>query len=122
VDPQDRLALGPQLSSHARFPRQINVEFARVHKGLRGPEIHVDVFERGCGWTLACGTGATATVHAALRLGLVAVGQAVPVRLPGGWLTIEIRADGSAIMRGPAEEVFEGTVEIDVDPLTTELS
>jgi diaminopimelate epimerase len=44
------------------------------------------------------------------------------VRLPGGWLTIEIRADGSAIMRGPAEEVFEGTVEIDVDPLTTELS
>lgn len=117
VGPQDRLALGPQLSGHARFPRQINVEFARVQPGLRGPEIHVDVFERGCGWTLACGTGATATVHAAARLGLVPVGQAVPVRLPGGWLSIEIGSDGSATMRGPAEEVFEGSVEIDVEPL-----
>lgn len=112
LSPQERLALGPQLSSHARFPRQINVEFARVQQGLRGPEIHVDVFERGCGWTLACGTGATATVHAAVRLGLVPAGQAVPVRLPGGWLSIEIGADGSAIMRGPAEEVFEGSVDI----------
>lgn len=117
---EDRLTLGPQLSSHPRFPRQINVEFASVQQGARGPEIHVDVFERGCGWTLACGTGATATVHAAVRLGLVPAGRPVPVRLPGGWLSIEIGADGSATMRGPAEEVFEGSVEIAVEPLPQE--
>lgn len=114
VAPADRLLLGPQLSSHSRFPRQINVEFASVQHGDAGPALHVDVYERGCGWTLACGTGATATVHAAVRLGLVPAEQPVAVRLPGGWLSIAIGADGSATMRGPAHEVFAGSVALDL--------
>lgn len=112
VSAAERLRLGPLLSGHARFPRQINVEFASLVAGADGPAIHVDVFERGCGWTLACGTGATATVHAAARLGLVPVGQPVAVRLPGGWLSIAVDAEGSATMRGPAREVFEGTLDL----------
>ena len=111
----DRLALGPELSTHPRFPRQINVEFAEVVVTDQGPELHVDVFERGCGWTLACGTGATATVHAAVRLGLVPADREIPLRLPGGWLHIAVSALGQATMRGPAADVFEGSVVLPQD-------
>lgn len=111
----DRLALGPILSVHPRFPRQINVEFAQVVVTDQGPELHVDVFERGCGWTLACGTGATATVHAAVRLGLVPADREIPLKLPGGWLSITVSAQGLATMRGPANDVFEGTFDLPAD-------
>lgn len=104
--------LGPLLSSHPRFPAGVNAEFARVVAGADGPEIHVDVHERGCGWTQACGTGATATVLAAVELGLVARGVEVRTRLPGGWLGITVDAEGLAVMRGPAVAVFGGVVQV----------
>lgn len=114
VSPEDRLVLGPQLSIHPRFPNQINVEFAKVVATFNGPELHVEVFEHGYGWTMACGTGATAAVHAAVRLGLVPADQEIPLRLPGGWLKIAVTSQGLATMRGPALEVFEGSLELPI--------
>jgi diaminopimelate epimerase len=74
-------------------------------------EIDLFVWERGSGLTLACGTGACATVTAACLTGRADVGVEVRVNLPGGpmWITI---AEGyaTALMRGPAQHVFDGTL------------
>lgn len=114
----DRLRLGPLLSSHPLFPAQANVEFCTVLEeagasdDAASSEMRCDVFERGCGWTQACGTGATAAATAAIRLGRVPAGHPVRVCLPGGWLTIEVSAEGAATMTGPAAHVFDGTVQV----------
>jgi diaminopimelate epimerase len=111
---QDRAELGPILCSHPLFPRQANVEFVQILASEGDtPRLQVDVFERGCGWTQACGTGATAATIAATRLGHVPAGREVSVRLPGGWLGITVGEDGVATMRGPAVEVFAGTVDLE---------
>jgi diaminopimelate epimerase len=100
---------GPGLEVAERFPRRTNVEFARV----RGGEIDLVVWERGCGITLACGTGACATVVAACLEERLAPGAPVPVHLPGGTLTITVAPDYSGVrMRGPARTVFEATVDL----------
>lgn len=109
---QEVQRLGPLLSSHRRFPAGVNAEFARVIVGPTGPEIVVDVHERGCGWTQACGTGATATVLAAVALGLVPRDTEIVTHLPGGWLGITVDAIGAATMRGPAVTVFDGALEV----------
>ncbi|HVY39962.1 MAG TPA: diaminopimelate epimerase [Polyangia bacterium] len=98
---------GPALEVADRFPRRTNVEFARV----RGPEIDLVVWERGSGLTLACGTGACATVVAACLEGRLAPGAETPVHLPGGTLAITVAADYSDVrLRGPARIVFTGTL------------
>jgi diaminopimelate epimerase len=97
--------LGPKLATHEAFSAGTNVEFARVSSG----SVDLVVWERGVGITLACGTGACATVAAACDAGLVAYDHPVDVRLPGGTLTITIdRVTGRATMRGPARHVFAG--------------
>jgi diaminopimelate epimerase len=100
---------GPVLEARTDlFPRKTNVEFAAV-----GPEgIAVAVWERGCGITLACGTGACATAVAAVVNGLAEAGRELAVRLPGGVLGITVAPDLSRVwMRGPAVLVFRGTFE-----------
>lgn len=99
---------GPKIETHEKFPGNTNVEFAKVNnKG----EIEVKVWERGAGETLACGTGACATVVAGVLNGLV--DRKAIVRLPGGDLEIEWEAeDNHVCMRGPAEEVFKGVYQI----------
>lgn len=109
LDDAARRELGPLLCHHPRFPDQANVGFARVD---RRNHLELHVYERGCGWTQACGTGATAAVLTAAQLGLVDRGLPVGVRLPGGELTIEVLADGSAAMTGPAVEVFSGEIAL----------
>lgn len=114
LDEATRLRLGPLLTAHPLFPAQANVEFCAVlapDAEGRG-QLRCDVFERGCGWTQACGTGATAAASAAVRLGLVPADRSVRVQLPGGWLTIDIAADGAATMTGPAAHVFDGVVTL----------
>ena len=103
--------LGPLLSAHPRFTAQVNAEFARIVTHPAGPSVEVAVFERGCGWTQACGTGATATILAGVRLGLLPQGPEIPIQLPGGWLHIAVNAAGEATMRGPATYVFEGFMD-----------
>ncbi|HEX8793034.1 MAG TPA: diaminopimelate epimerase [Polyangiaceae bacterium] len=97
--------LGPRLATHALFPRGTNVEFACA----MSDGIDLVVWERGVGITLACGTGACATVAVACEKGLVPRGKAVRVRLPGGPLDVTIDESGRATMRGPARHVYSGT-------------
>jgi diaminopimelate epimerase len=112
---------GPTLETSPTFPRRTNVEFARVRMGHgnAGPEIDLVVWERGCGITLACGTGACATVVAAALEGRIPAGTEVPVHLPGGTLFIKARQEDASqptrfagvLMRGPAARVFSSEVD-----------
>jgi diaminopimelate epimerase len=112
-------AFGPTLEHDVRFPRRINVEFARVRTSSSGaPEIDLVVWERGCGITLACGTGACATVVAGCLEGRVAANLELPVHLPGGTLFIRVTKTGEGQasftgvqMRGPANSVFAASVD-----------
>lgn len=85
-----------------------NVEFARVRDGA----IDLVVWERGVGYTEACGTGACATVFAACVEGRLSWGARVVVNLPGGPLVIAASEDGAVEMRGPARRAFRGTVDV----------
>ena len=86
---------------------------------MRGVEIDLVVWERGCGITLACGTGACATVVAACLEGRAKPGREVPVHLLGGTLFITVAPDTAPAetsfagvqMRGPAETVFEAEID-----------
>lgn len=99
---------GPALEHHPDYPDRTNVEFTRVE----GPNsIHVKVWERGAGLTLACGSGACAAAVAAIRTERVR--SPVDVFLPGGQLKIYWEGPGRVItMEGPAEEVFQGEFRI----------
>jgi diaminopimelate epimerase len=100
--------LGPQIETHARFPRKVNVGFLQpVSRG----EVKLRVFERDAGETLACGTGACAAVVAGIRLGWL--DRRVEVHTRGGDLLIEWPDDGAhVLMTGPAQTVFEGVIEL----------
>jgi diaminopimelate epimerase len=111
VDDIDRAELekyGPALESHPLFPERVNVGFMQV---LNRDHIRLRVFERGAGETLACGTGACAAVAVGHRWGVLS--DHVIVDLPGGELSIHWEGDGQPIwMTGPAEQVFEGSIEL----------
>ena len=103
------MTYGPMLEVADRFPRRTNVEFARV----RGGEIDLVVWERGSGLTLACGTGACATVVAACLEERLAPGAETPVHLPGGTLAITVAPDYTGVrLRGPARIAFTGTLDL----------
>lgn len=95
--------IGPIVEKHEAFPKRVNVGFAQV---LNKDEMKLRVWERGCGETLACGTGTCAAVAAANAL--KKVGNKVTVHLRGGDLQIEVSK--TILMTGPAEKVFEGTL------------
>ena len=101
--PVDRL--GPALEHHPAFPNGVNVEF--VQKTSEN-QLRMRVWERGSGITMACGTGACASVAAAVDRRLFPAGVPVSVLLDGGTLTVTIRPDGTVSMSGPAEFVYEG--------------
>ncbi|MCB9995950.1 MAG: diaminopimelate epimerase [Rhodospirillales bacterium] len=107
VDRVDVAGLGSQVERHVLFPDRTNVEFAQV----QGPEkIRVRVWERGTGVTQACGSGACATMVAAVRRGLT--GRKAEIILDGGSLFLEWRAeDDHVLMTGPAAYVFSGEIE-----------
>ena len=106
VSTVDLAAVGPKLEHHALFPQRTNVEAVQV---LSRDHLRMRVWERGAGITLACGTGACATVVAAARRGLAE--RKATVTLDGGDLDIEWRADGHVIMTGPVAESFVGTFD-----------
>jgi len=103
--------VGTLVEHHAWFPNRTNAEFA--HMKSRG-EIDLVVWERGCGITLACGTGACATTVAAIVTGRADEAKPVRVNLPGGTLEITVYADLSGVsMKGPALHVFDGEFDLD---------
>jgi diaminopimelate epimerase len=102
--------LGPRIEKDARFLAGANVGFAQ----LRGQDdIELVVWERGVGFTLACGTGACAAAVAAVESGRARRHAPITVRLPGGPLTIKVGDPGAPIeMTGPARKVFEGEIDL----------
>jgi diaminopimelate epimerase len=102
--------LGPRIERDARLKSGANVGFARV----RSPtELELTVWERGVGFTLACGTGACAAAVAAVETGRVARHVPLTVHLPGGALTIRVGELGAPIsMSGPTVKVFDGELEL----------
>ncbi|MCY1068782.1 diaminopimelate epimerase [Nannocystis sp. RBIL2] len=101
---------GPAVERDPQFPGRTNVEFARVEAD---GSITLWVWERGCGITSACGTGACATLAAAIAEGLAPYARDVVVHLPGGPLVLrQDRAGGSITMTGPARVAFVGEVEV----------
>ena len=98
--------LGPAVEHAPLFPERTNVEVATIEARDR---IRMRVWERGVGITLACGSGACATLVAAARRGLA--GRKATLVLDGGDLTIEWRADDHVIMTGPATTSFVGELD-----------
>jgi diaminopimelate epimerase len=94
--------LGSTLERHPLFPERANISFAQI---IARDDILLRVWERGTGATKACGSAACATLVAAARAGLT--DRRARVRLPGGDLHIEWRADDHVMMTGPVEFEFE---------------
>lgn len=99
--------VGPKIERHKLFPNRTNVEFVQI---ISKKEIRVRTWERGAGETLACGTGACASVVAANLLGKI--GERATVHLLGGDLKVEY-LNGTVFMDGPAEKVFEGYINLE---------
>lgn len=103
---------GAEIEVSKLFPEKTNVEFIKI---ISENEINLDVFERGCGITLACGTGACAAVVAGVLKGLL--NNKVKVNLPGGALVIEWagsseNTDFDVFMSGDAKYSFTGLVAV----------
>lgn len=108
VEPLEVEKIGPKFEHHAFFPNRVNTEFIQV---VSPTELNMRVWERGSGETWACGTGACAAAVAAVLN--KKAGRRETIHLRGGDLEIEWREeDNHVYMTGPAEEVFEGTIEI----------
>ena len=102
--------IGKKVETNAAFPNKTNVEFVQI---LNTKTVKMRVWERGAGITLACGTGACGTVVAGILSGKLE--NEVTVILDGGELNIFWQGEGKSVfMTGPAEEVFNGEVEIKI--------
>jgi diaminopimelate epimerase len=101
------LERGPKLETDPLFPQRANIGFARI---LDPQTIRLRVWERGAGLTLACGSGACATLVNAHRRGLT--DRRASVILDGGRLDIEWRPDGHVLMAGPAATAFHGQIDL----------
>ncbi len=103
-DGVDVRGIGPAVEHDGLFPEKTNVEFVAVHDGA----LKVRVWERGVGETMACGTGACAALVAANEAGLAPA--RAEVRFPGGTVIVE-RSGEEVLLTGPAERVFEATLD-----------
>ena len=102
---------GPSLEQHRLFPDRVNVGFATVREPGK---IDLVVWERGCGFTQACGSGACAAATAAIWEGLCDADTPVEVHLPGGTLHVRLDPDENVLwLTGPARLVFKGTLDTD---------
>lgn len=104
VDAIDLAVLGPQFEHHPVFPARTNTEFVQV---ISPSQLKMRVWERGAGATLACGTGACASLVAAVLNGKS--DRTATLELPGGNLIIEwSQTNHHLYMTGPAQRVFSG--------------
>jgi diaminopimelate epimerase len=106
INSNDIISIGTKVQDSNSFPESVNVGFMQI---INSGEIYLRVIERGVGETLACGSGACAAVVHGIRLGLL--DKKVKVHLTGGDAFVEF--DGkNAYLSGPAEFVYEGTVNL----------
>ncbi len=100
--------LGPAIEHHPRFPRRVNVGFMEI---ISPHAFALRVFERGAGETLACGTGACAAMVIGRSWNLL--GETATARLRGGTLVLHWQGPGTSVMMtGPAQTVFEGSIDL----------
>ncbi len=99
---------GPQIETHKMFPEKTNVEFVQI---LDRGRVRMRVWERGAGITDACGTGACATVVAAVRKNLT--DRKIEVLMDGGRLIVEYLRDGHVMMTGPVALSFSGEIDLE---------
>jgi diaminopimelate epimerase len=112
VDDVDSLELekiGPSFENHPLFPERVNTEFIKI---LDESTMQMRVWERGSGETWACGTGACAATAASVLNGYFPHDKEITVKLRGGDLFITYKSDGTVLMRGPAETVFTGEIDV----------
>lgn len=108
IDSAPVAELGPVIESHPRFPERVNAGFMQV---VDPQTIHVRVYERGAGETLACGSGACAAVVAGQLW--ERLDTRVKVFLKGGELMVSWRGKGEPVMMtGPATTVYQGHIEL----------
>lgn len=105
IDELDLEKTGPFFENHSLFPARINTEFIEV---VDEHTLRMRVWERGSGETHACGTGACASVVAAVLNGHCRHDEEVLVHLRGGDLRITYKSDGTVFMTGPAEFICDG--------------
>jgi diaminopimelate epimerase len=106
VDDAPVNCVGPLIENHPVFPKRTNVGFVQV---LGRTQLKVRVWERGCGETLACGTGTCAAAAAAKKLDRIS--SKVTVHVLGGDLNVEV--SDAIFLSGAAKKVFEGTLEME---------
>lgn len=99
---------GPLFENHPLFPDRVNAEFAEI---LSETEINMRVWERGSGETWACGTGACATVAAAVENGFCPAGKDVSVHLRGGTIVINYTRE-RLLMTGNAVTICDGVIDL----------
>ena len=112
VDDVDSLELekiGPSFENHPLFPERVNTEFIKI---LDESTMQMRVWERGSGETWAGGTGACPATAASVLNGYFPHDKEITVKLRGGDLFITYKSDGTVLMRGPAETVFTGEIDV----------
>ena len=108
IDDLDLEKLGPKFENDSIFPERVNTEFIKV---IDENTLKMRVWERGSGETWACGTGACAAVVSSVLNGYCKYDTPIKIKLLGGELTIKFMKNGLVYMSGPAEFVFEGSIE-----------
>ena len=106
----DLAAIGPDFEKNKLFPEGVNTEFIYVRDATH---LKMRVWERGSGETMACGTGACASVSAMVLRGVCPRDVPVEVELLGGRLNITVRSDDHVLLSGPAETAFTGEAEVE---------
>jgi diaminopimelate epimerase len=107
---------GKEIECHQKFPLRTNVEFVFFDDGPRpkdglGKTYRLLMYERGCGITLACGSGAAATLWALFYQGIVKQDEHVTFIMPGGNVVGHIDLNKNIVMQAQAEKIFEGVLK-----------
>lgn len=100
--------IGPMFGNNPIFPEGVNTEFVEV---IDTKSLKMRVWERGSGETMACGTGACASLVAAVENGYCKKDEDIIVKLNGGDLVVKY-TDETVFMTGPAEKSYEGEIEL----------
>lgn len=108
IDDLDLEKLGSKFENDSIFPERVNTEFIKV---IDENTLKMRVWERGSGETWACGTGACAAVVSSVLNGYCKYDTPIRIKLLGGELSIKFMKNGLVYMSGPAEFVFEGSIE-----------
>ena len=96
-----------KIENHEEFPKRINVENVTI---VKNDEIKVRVWERGSGFTLACGSGACAAAFVGYKN--YQLSEEINVKLPGGEVQVQIQLDDECFLTGKVEKIYETEIEI----------